>query len=290
MSELKIALAQTLVTPDVEANASRMRELMHRAKAEGADLIHFTEGALSGYGRKEIVPFECWTTADWNRLHAKSQDIAALAGELGLWTVFGSVHRLDDGQPPHNCLYVIGSDGKLITRYNKRLCSHSEINGLYTPGFDPVVFTVNGVCFGCVICIEIRFPEIFEQYQELGVQCLLFSTFTAGRYSDQDARQDAIFGITAQAHAANNSYWISMVTPANPVQGSSTQFIDPLGNVVVLATRHNNEIVIGRISLEAGSAWAATERARIGREEARRGDIYRSRASKSARSFARDAF
>lgn len=290
MNELKIALAQTLVTPDAGANASRMRELMHRAKADGADLIQFTEGALPGYGRKEITPFERWTASDWNQLHAESQEIAALAGELGLWTVFGSVHRLNDGEPPHNCLYVIGSDGKLITRYDKRLCSHSEISGLYTPGFDPIVFTVNGVHLGCVICIEVRFPEIFRQYQELGVHCLLFSTFTAGRYSDQDAQRDAIFGITAQAHAANNSYWISMVTPANPVQGSFTQFIDPLGNVVVAAARHNNEVVIGRVSLGAGSAWAATERARIGREEARRGDIYRSRASKSARSLVKDAF
>jgi predicted amidohydrolase len=290
MTELKIAPAQTLVTPDVGANASRMRELMHRAKAEGADLIHFTEGALSGYGRKEMTPFERWTSSDWDRLHAASREIAALAGELGLWTVFGSVHRLGEGEPPHNCLYVIGPDGNLVTRYDKRMCSRSEIEGLYTPGFEPVVFTVNGIRLGCVICIEVRFPELFRQYRELGVHCLLFSTFTAGRQNEHDAWQDAIFGITAQAHAANNSCWISMVTPANPVQGSSTQFIDPFGHVVAAAPRHRDEVVIGEIDLGAGSAWAATERARVWREEARRGDIYRSRASRSARTVAKTAF
>jgi predicted amidohydrolase len=290
MSKLKIALAQTFVTTDVETNASRMRDLLHRAKAEGADLVHFTEGALSGYGRKDLTPFEQWTSEDWSRLRHASEGIAALSGELHLWTVFGSVHRLDHGERPHNCLYVVGPDGKLVTRYDKRICSHTEINGFYTPGFEPVVFTVNGVRLGCAICIEVRFPEIFREYEELGVQCLLFSTFTAGRYSEQDAQQDAIFGITAQAHAANNSYWISMVTPANPVQGSSTQLIDPLGNVVAAAVRHSNEIVIGQIDLGAGSAWAATDRARIWREEARRGDIYKRRASQSQRNFVKTVF
>jgi deaminated glutathione amidase len=290
MSGLKIALAQTFVTADVEANASRMCELMHRAKADGADLIHFTEGALSGYGRKEVTPFERWTEGDWKRLLTASQEIAALAGKLGLWTVFGSVHRLDAGERPHNCLYVVASDGKLVARYDKRMCSHSEIAGFYTPGVDPVVFTVNGVRFGCAICIEVRFPEIFRQYAELGVHCLLFSTFTAGRHSDHDALQDAIFGITAQAHAANNSYWISMVTPANPVQGSSTQLIDPRGDVVAAAARHSNEIVVGHVDTGAGSAWAATEPARIWRETARHGDIYRSRAGRSSRSVTKSEF
>ena len=285
-----IALAQTPVSPDVSLNLGRIATMMTRAKAAGADLVQFTEGALSGYGRKVLTPFERWRAEDWTRLQRVSDEIATLAGKLGLWVLMGSVHPLENGSRPHNCLYLIGPDGRVRTRYDKRFCSHNELAGWYTPGAEPVVFEINGVRFGCAICLEVRFPEVFDEYRRLGVQCVLVSSFTASRLDREDARQDDIFAVTAQAHAANNGFWVSLVTPSNPFQGPVTQLIDPLGNVIAKASRHRTALVVGRMDIGEGSVWNNIRFGRAWRDSARSGAIYRERRVDTPRSRDRQRF
>jgi predicted amidohydrolase len=285
-----IAFAQTPVGTDVLRNAGHITAMMRKAKAAGAQLVQFTEGALSGYGKKVLTPFEQWRTEDWARLRRESERIARLAGELGLWVLIGSIHPLEDGKRPYNCLYLIGPDGAVRARYDKRFCSHTELAGWYTPGTEPVTFEIDGVRFGCAICLEVRFPEIFDEYRRLGVHAVLVSTFTAARLDREDAKQDAIFGITAQAHAANNGYWLSLVTPSNPFQGSVTQLIDPLGSVVGRSSRHRADLVVGRIDVGEGSLWRKIGFGRAWRESARSGAIYRERHVDSPRSRDRQSF
>ena len=76
---------------------------MRRAQEGGARVVHFCEGALSGYAGVDFATFEGF---DWASLGACSQDIAPLAGELGLWVVLGSSHRLSGHHKPHNSVYV----------------------------------------------------------------------------------------------------------------------------------------------------------------------------------------
>src|SRR5690242_21897761 len=60
-----IALAQTPVSVEVPLNLRHIKAMMRKARAAGADLVQFTEGALSGYGRKVLTPFEQWRSEDW---------------------------------------------------------------------------------------------------------------------------------------------------------------------------------------------------------------------------------
>jgi predicted amidohydrolase len=285
-----IALAQTPVSPDVSRNLRHITTMMARAQAAGADLVQFTEGALSGYGRKVLTPFEQWRVEDWTRLRQASDKIARLASELGLWVLIGSVHPLENGSRPHNCLYLIGPDGTVRTRYDKRFCSHNELAGWYTPGAEPILFEIKCVRFGCAICLEVRFPEVFDEYRRLGAQCVLVSTFTASRLDIADARQDDIFAVTAQAHAANNNFWVSLVTPSNPFQGPVTQLIDPLGNVVAKASRHRSALVIDRVDVGEGSVWSKIGFGRAWRDQARSGAVYRELRVDTPRSRGRQCF
>ncbi|HET6160810.1 MAG TPA: hypothetical protein VFE34_20870 [Dongiaceae bacterium] len=119
---------------------------------------------------------------------------------------------------------------------------------------------------------------------------MLVSTFTAARLDQEDAKQDDIFAVTAQAHAANNNYWISFVTPGNPFQGPVTQLIDPLGNVVAKSTRHRSDLIIGEIDVSEGSLWHKIGFGRAWRESARSGEIYRDRHVDTPRSRDRQSF
>jgi hypothetical protein len=138
--------------------------------------VHFPEGAISGYpsGAEAKQALSGWAI-DWASVQDQLEFTARLAADLGLWVVVGSSHRLTPPNRPHNSLYVISDEGRLIGRYDKRRCSHTEITDWYSPGFTPLTFDVDGFRFGSALCIEVNFPELFIEYRELGVDCVLLS-------------------------------------------------------------------------------------------------------------------
>ena len=96
-----IAVAQALITPNVENNRDHIRALMERAAEAGARVVHFPEGALSGYVKSEV---KAWEDVDWNALDHELAAIALHAGRLGVWLVLGCNHRLAAPLWPHNSL------------------------------------------------------------------------------------------------------------------------------------------------------------------------------------------
>ena len=138
--------------------------MMRLSAAAGARLAHFPEGFLSGYAVANVA---AWEDVDWAVVRDELEDVASLAGELGIWVVLGSAHPLTPPHSPHNSLYVISDEGRLVDRYDKRKCSHTEVTRFYTPGFESVVFDVDGFRFGMAICIEINFSDLFADYGRL---------------------------------------------------------------------------------------------------------------------------
>jgi len=186
-----IAIAQSRIEADVRENGSLIRKLMNEASKAGARIVHFPEAALSGYIKAQI---KSWDQVDWDALEHELTSIMDEAGRLGIWVVLGCNHRLNDAKRPHNSLYVISGKGEIVHRYDKRFCSNTEVTAWYTPGTEPLYFDVNGFRFGCALCIEINFMEVFAQYEKLQADCILFSAYS----------EDPIYGIQAQGYAATN--------------------------------------------------------------------------------------
>jgi predicted amidohydrolase len=63
--------------------------MLREASAAGARLAHFPEGFLSGYAVEDVAS---WDGVDWALVRSELEDVAALAGELGIWVVLGSAH------------------------------------------------------------------------------------------------------------------------------------------------------------------------------------------------------
>jgi predicted amidohydrolase len=274
---LSIATAQCLISADTRVNGQQVRAVMTKASEGGARLVHFPEGMLSGYCKAQI---KAWDTFDWSALREELEATAAHAAKLNLWTVLGSCHRLTSPTRPHNSLYVISGEGVLAGRYDKRKLSNTEINDWYTPGTDPAVFEVDGFRFGCALCIEIHFPELFMEYERLGVDCVLFSAYA----------EDPIFGIVAQAHAAINTMWLSLCTPTQCSHKLSSGLIGPDGYYLASATLGETSLVISQLDRADPRYEVALRKARPWRASARLGDIYHSREVDDARSKDRLSF
>jgi len=190
--------------------------------------------------------------------------------------VLGCAHRLSSPNRPHNSLYIISDRGKIQARYDKRRCSNNEINNWYSPGFDACVFDIDGVRFGCSICIEIQFPELFLEAREHGVDCLLFSAYS----------KNPMFGITAQGYAATCNFWLSYSSPANDrvSRTMSSRFIGPDGHIIARCRAGGSTLTVNQIKPDAPQWEVPLRRARPWRALARDGAIYDARRVDDPRS------
>ena len=218
-SSVTVAAAQLPLLPDpgdasqIRASGAAVRALMRQASAGGAGLVHFPEGALttpgkcvmSSTGPDDIGPAD-WGRADWAGLARELDEVTRLAGQLRLWTVVGGIHRSSSDTRPTNCLFVISGRGRLIGRYDERMLSKTKSTFMYAAGRDPLVFTASGVRFGCALGMETHYPELFVAYEELDVDCVLFSTHG-------NPETPGIFAVEAAGHAAANSLWVSYAGP-----------------------------------------------------------------------------
>ncbi|MFE3032896.1 carbon-nitrogen hydrolase family protein [Streptomyces canus] len=263
-------MAQMMISDDARQNGPTVQRLMREAAETGTRLIQFPEGCLSGYAKEQIRD---WDQMDWAAVDEEHRQVAALAAELRLWVVLGSTHRLTAPHRPHNSLYVIADDGMVVDRYDKRYCSNTEILGYYTPGFRPTTFSIDGFKFGCAICVEINFPEVFAEYERLGVDCLLLSAYPV----------DSIFEVKARAHAAINNYWLAMATPTQTSGLLNSQLIGPDGTVLARVDA-GTELIIGELDRHAPEFDIALNKARPWRASARQGEIYSSRRVSDPRS------
>jgi predicted amidohydrolase len=176
-------------------------------------------------------------------MRAEAEAVAGLAAQLGLWTVFGSLHPLTPPRRPHNSLYVVSPNGAVVTRYDKRFLSNTEITWMYTPGRDPVVFDAAGLRFGCALCIEINFPEIFAEYERLEADCVLVSVMV----------DDLIRPVIAQAYAALHSYWIGYSAPAQYSRRAPAGIVAPGGNWIARCPA-NGQPAVTVADLDPGSS------------------------------------
>lgn len=258
---IRIATARSAISDDVRNNGAHLRGLMERAAAAGARLVHFPEGALSGYAKAQIHD---WEAVDWEAVEEELSTLATLAHRLGLWVAVGCAHRLDPPHRPHNSLWILSDQGAVAGRYHKRFCSNGELKGWYTPGMDPLLFEVDGYRFGCALCIEVCFPHLFAEYERLGADAVLLSA-----YSD-----DPIHGVMARAHAATTGCWISLSTVAEGTRLPSA-ILGPDGGIVAeSALNAGPDPLVATLDRDAPAYEVALRRARPWRAQARAGDIY----------------
>ena len=240
---LKVGTCQFPVSGSIEHNLEHICRQMAEAKELGADIVHFSECALSGYAS---VDFESYDGYDWDLLRGETEKVMALAGELGVWVVLGSSHRLGEPNMPHNCLYLIAPDGKIVDRYDKRFCTPGDLKH-YTPGSRFVDFTVNGVKCALLICFDLRFPELYRALKKRGIQCI-FQSFYNARQQGPSIHSE-IMRQTMQCRAATNYFWISMTNSCGWFCPYPSCFIRPDGKIIKQLEDHKEGVMINTVDI-----------------------------------------
>jgi len=240
---IKVAMCQFAVGASIKRNSKRICDFLRKAKKAKADIVHFSECALSGYVGTDFPNFEGY---DWELLKKETQKVMAFARELHLWVVLGSTHRLTEPNKPHNSLYLINPEGRIVDRYDKRFCTPGDLRRL-TPGNRFVDFTINGVKCSLLICFDLRFPEIYRQLYKQKVNCI-FQSFYNARQKGPSVHTH-IMRQTMQCRAATNHFWASCANSSGYYSPYPSCFIQPDGRIVKQLRQNRPGLMINRVDL-----------------------------------------
>src|SRR5436309_2302926 len=120
---MKIALAQlNYVIGDFEKNVFKIKEYIGRAKKEKADLVVFSELAISGYPPRDFLEFRDFVT----RCKVAAEEIAAEC--TGITCIVGcpTVNPKVEGKNLFNSAYIL-ADGKIKDVIHKALLPNYDI-------------------------------------------------------------------------------------------------------------------------------------------------------------------
>ncbi|MCX5390485.1 carbon-nitrogen hydrolase family protein [Streptomyces sp. NBC_00094] len=146
------------VAGDIDANVRTAAGLVRAAGAEGARVVVFAELCLSGYEPSLIRDTPSLV------LHEDDPRLAPVreaCREVSAAAVVNGPVRTADGRTGITSL-VIGPDGTLLARYDKRHLYGIEAE-VFAPGATDGRFALDGVRFALATCYDNRFPELAER-------------------------------------------------------------------------------------------------------------------------------
>jgi NAD+ synthase (glutamine-hydrolysing) len=238
---VRIALGQLNTTVgDLDGNVDRLADAARRAIAEEADVVVFTELAITGYPPEDLVLRPSFVGDNLAAL-----DALATATADGCDVIVGFVDRTDGGL--HNAAAVLHG-GEVRARYAKcKLPNYGVFDErrTFAPGTGGTVVDVGDTRVGVSICEDAWFPGApFDDYRGVPIVANLNgSPYHRGK---ADERLDVL-----RARAAETGAWIVYV---NAVGGQDELVFDggslvvaPDGSVACRASRFDEDLLLATI-------------------------------------------
>ncbi|OIQ85401.1 glutamine-dependent NAD(+) synthetase [mine drainage metagenome] len=165
---MKVAIAQINCTVgDLAGNADLIIDYAQRARLAGAVLLLTPELALSGYPPEDLL-----LRTDF--YHASDAELRRLAKALPDITVVVGHPAQKDGE--HFNAASILQHGEVVATYHKQcLPNYSVFDEVryFVPGDQPLVFELQGVRFGVVICADVWEAGPAALARDAGAEVLL---------------------------------------------------------------------------------------------------------------------
>jgi predicted amidohydrolase len=140
---------------DPEASLSSARQIAHRARSAGADLLVLPEMCATGF---TMEADEFAEPVDG----ASVQAFCRLAAEEKLWIIAGLSMR-KDGQFVNSAL-AFSPDGSIAASYDKqRLFGFASETSVYSAGDKACIVSFGGMSLALFVCFDLRFPELFRE-------------------------------------------------------------------------------------------------------------------------------
>jgi len=243
MRTLRISMAQiNPIVGDLRGNRDKIIDYTRRARKLGADLVAFTELAVTGYPPEDLVLKPQFVK---DNLHSLKEITKATRG---ITAVIGFV---DSNDHIHDAATVI-SNGRLVHVYHKMLLPNYGVFDEYRyfkPGKRYPIITVKGVNIGVNVCEDIWYADGPARTQALaGAEIII--TINASPYHKGKGKER--MQMLAQRAKENNVY----VVYTNTVGGQDelvfdghSMILDPKGKLLIAGKQFEEEMITWDIKL-----------------------------------------
>lgn len=176
MSQMKVACVQMRSGTDVAENIAVASSLIRQAAAGGAELIATPEMTTL----LERKPGVVWDRSTDEATDTGLKAFRALAKELGITLLVGSIAIRAEAGKCVNRSFLIGPGGEITARYDKIHMFDVQLNAgniyresdSYVAGGQAVVAELPKTKLGLTICYDLRFPELYRQLAVAGAQII----------------------------------------------------------------------------------------------------------------------
>ncbi|RYJ19568.1 carbon-nitrogen family hydrolase [Halogeometricum borinquense] len=177
---MNVAAVQLTAEESVEANVERAVSRVRDAAKRGAELVVLPEMWNVGY-----FAFDAYDDAAEPLDGPTATRLAELADELDIHLHGGSIVERD-GDDLYNTSLLFDPAGERIASYRKiHLFGYeSEESTILTPGEEVCAVETDLGTVGLTTCYDLRFPELYRQLVERGVELLLVTSAWPAARSD----------------------------------------------------------------------------------------------------------
>lgn len=247
MQDIHIALAQGHWTGDQETTKALYRDLVAEAVKTGATLICLPEFSILPYfpGVRDKTGFG-W--AEPLQGGASDQFFGELASTHKV-SIVGSLFEID-GDKYWDTATIHSPDGKL-SHYTRKVHIPSGDGYHETDYFegygDFPVHNIGNINMAAPTCYDQWFPELARIYALNGAEFIYYPTAIGSEPTAPDFDSASAWQTVMRGHAVANGLFIAAcnrVGHENRVTFYGSSFIcDPLGNVLVQASRDKDEVI-----------------------------------------------
>lgn len=182
--QLSIGLVQMTSSSRIDDNLKRAEAIIQQLVEQGAEAIVLPESfaLMEKYNGQKLEHLESHGNGPiqaWMSETAKKHHVLLVGGTIAIQSNL-------ENRPYARC-YIYSEDGIELTHYDKIHMfdvsvkegeSYSESANTLA-GERPVAFEWHNIKFGCSVCYDLRFPELYRYYQAHNVEVILApSAFT----------------------------------------------------------------------------------------------------------------
>jgi len=253
MAKFKAACIQFTAAPEIAPNLDKSLRMVREAAAKGAKLVCLPEyfSGIAAVGSR-LVP-----TALKEEDHPVLPAFKALARELGLWLLLGSMGVTRADGRIANRGYVIDPSGQVSARYDKIHLFDVDLeegkryreSETIAPGSTAVVAATPWGGLGLSVCYDLRFPHLYRELAKSGAAMLAVpAAFTrlTGR---------AHWHVLIRARAIENGAYVLAPCQSGTLSGGAECYghslvVDPWGEVLADGGEEEG-VIVAEIDPEA---------------------------------------
>jgi predicted amidohydrolase len=231
----KVALLQTETGNDLAVNLETVSAMIREAAQSGASFVLTPEYTLMMDGSGRTMR-ERALDPDGGQALAQLQ---ALAAELSIWLLVGSLTLKTDSDRIANRSFLIAADGSVQASYDKIHMFDATLpdgkvikeSSAYCPGARAVTADTPWGTLGLTVCYDLRFPQLYRSLAKAGARYLTIpSSFQ--RATGKDHWHPLI-----QARAIENACFVFAPAMCGEHPGNRSTYghslvVDPWGKIL----------------------------------------------------------